>query len=64
VTSTFAGTVIGLIMLQLGSFNADLAGLGATWGPILTVVVSAAVYAILWRANPSSRTGLIKVVGQ
>ncbi|RGE21988.1 cytosine permease [Leucobacter sp. wl10] len=57
------GTVVGLVFLQLGSFNADLAGIGATWGPILTVALSAAVYAALWKANPSSRTGLIRVVG-
>ena len=56
------GTVIGLVMLQLGTINPDLAGVGSTWGPILTAVSAAVVYAILWRANPSSRTGLITVV--
>lgn len=55
-------TVVGLVMLQLGSFNAALAPIGSTWGPILTAVLAAAVYALLWKANPSSRTGLIKVV--
>lgn len=59
-----AGTVVGLVFLQFGNFDPALAGVGATWGPILTVVVSAALYAILWRANPSSRTGLIKVIGE
>lgn len=58
------GTTIGLVFLQFGSINPALAGVGATWGPILTVVSAAAVYAILWKANPTSRTGLIKVVGQ
>lgn len=56
------GTVIGLVMLQLGTINPDLGGIGSTWGPILTAVSSAAIYAILWKTNPSSRTGLIKVV--
>lgn len=59
-----AGTVVGLIFLQFGNFSADLAGVGSTWGPILTVAVSAAVYAILWKARPTSRTGLIKVINQ
>nr|WP_244960550.1 permease [Pseudoclavibacter chungangensis] len=58
------GTVVGLVFLQFGTINPDLAGVGATWGPILTVVLSAAVYAILWRTNPSSRTGLIRVVNE
>ncbi|NLB47928.1 MAG: hypothetical protein GX814_09395, partial [Microbacteriaceae bacterium] len=46
------------------SFDPNLAGGGATWGPSLTVVVSAVVYALLWKANPTSRTGLIEVIGQ
>lgn len=54
-----AGTVVGLVMLQLGTIDKGLAGIGATWGPILTVVVSAALYAILWKTNPASRTALI-----
>lgn len=59
-----SGTVVGLVFLQLGSFNPDLAGVGSTWGPILTVVVSAVVYALLWKARPTNRTGLIKVINQ
>ena len=55
-------TVIGIVMLQLGQMNPDLAGIGSTWGPILTVVAAPAIYAILWKANPTSRTGLIPVV--
>lgn len=50
-------TVIGIVMLQLGSINPDLAGVGATWGPILTALVGAAMYAILWKAT-SARTAL------
>ena len=61
--SWIAGTVVGLVFLQFGNFNPDLAGIGATWGPILTVVVAGVLYAILWKANPTSRTGLIKTVG-
>ncbi len=57
-------TVIGVVMLQLGAMNPDLAGVGSTWGPILTAVSAAVIYAILWRTNPTSRTGLIKVIGQ
>ena len=59
-----AGTVIGLVFLQFGTFNPALAGVGSTWGPILTVVVAAAVYTLLWKARPTSRTGLIKVINQ
>ena len=55
-------TVIGIVTLQLGQMNPDLAGIGSTWGPILTVVAAPAIYAILWKANPTSRTGLIPVV--
>ena len=57
------GTVVGLVFLQFGNFDPALAGVGATWGPILTVVLSAAVYGILWKVNPTSRTGLIQVIG-
>lgn len=56
------GTAIGLLMLQLGTFAPDYAALGSTWGPILTAVSSAGIYAFLWKANPSSRTGLIPVI--
>lgn len=59
-----AGTVVGLVFLQFGNIDASLAGIGATWGPILTVVVAAAVYTLLWKARPTSRTGLIKVINQ
>lgn len=59
-----AGTVTGLVFLQLGTFNPELAGVGSTWGPILTAVVAAAVYTLLWKARPTSRTGLIKVINQ
>ena len=58
-----AGTVVGLVFLQFGNFNPDLAGIGSTWGPILTVLVSGILYAILWKTNPSSHTALIKTVG-
>lgn len=57
-------TLVGIVMLQLGTFNPELAGVGATWGPILTAVSAALVYGILWKTNPVSRTGLIKVVGE
>jgi hypothetical protein len=50
-------TVIGIVMLQLGSINPALAGVGATWGPILTALVGAAMYAILWKVT-SARTAL------
>lgn len=56
-------TAVGIVMLQLGAFNPALAGVGATWGPILTAVAASVVYAILWRVNPTSRTGLIRVIG-
>ena len=58
------GTVVGLVFLQFGNIDPNLAGIGATWGPILTVVLSAGMYAILWKVRPTSRTGLIKVVAQ
>lgn len=59
-----AGTVVGLVFLQFGNIDASLAGIGATWGPILTVVVAAVIYAILFKVRPSSRTGLIQVINQ
>lgn len=59
------GTLIGLAMLQLGTINPDLAGLGATWGPILTALSAAVVYALLWRSSslktallPEAKTGV------
>jgi len=51
-------TLIGIVMLQLGTINPDLAGLGATWGPILTALSAAVVYAVLWR-NSNSKTALL-----
>jgi hypothetical protein len=51
-------TVTGVVMLQLGLFNADLAGVGATWGPILTAVVASAVYALLWNKT-THKTALV-----
>lgn len=50
-------TVIGIVMLQLGRFSPDLAGVGATWGPILTAVSAAVIYALLWSAG-GTRTAL------
>ncbi|MDJ1372075.1 purine-cytosine permease family protein [Gulosibacter molinativorax] len=55
------GTVIGFVMMILGAINPELAGIGSTWGPILTAVASSVVYAILWKTNPVSRTALVKV---
>jgi len=52
-----AATATGILMLQLGAINPDLAGVGATWGPITTAIVAAVVYAILWNGT-SSRTAL------
>lgn len=59
-----AGTVVGLVFLQFGNIDPNLAGIGATWGPILTVLVSAILYAILYNARPTSRTGLIQTINQ
>ena len=52
------GTLTGIVMLQLGLINPDLAGVGATWGPILTAVVASAVYAVLWNTT-TSKTALV-----
>ncbi|SDM95923.1 Purine-cytosine permease [Cryobacterium flavum] len=54
-------TVTGIIMLQLGLLNPDLAGVGATWGPILTAVVASAVYALLWNAT-TAKSALVTTV--
>lgn len=51
-------TLIGVAMLQLGTMNPNLAGLGATWGPILTALSAAGVYALLWR-NTHAKTALL-----
>ncbi len=51
-------TVIGVFMLQLGTINPDLAGVGATWGPIFTALSAAGVYALLY-SNTSVKTALI-----
>jgi hypothetical protein len=55
------GTVVGIFMLQLSQINPDLAGVGSTWGPILTVIASAGVYSILWQTHPARRTALNRV---
>jgi hypothetical protein len=51
-------TLTGVVMLQLGLANADLAGVGATWGPLLTAVVASAVYAVLWNTT-AHKTALV-----
>ena len=51
-------TLTGIIMLQLGLLNPDLAGVGATWGPILTAVVASAVYGVLWKTT-TDKTALV-----
>ncbi|MEZ3159496.1 permease [Microbacterium sp. BWT-B31] len=55
-------TVIGLALLQLGAIDPAFAEAGATWGPLLTASSAALIYAVLWRANPRSRTGLIATI--
>lgn len=57
-------TVVGIFMLQLGQINPELAGIGSTWGPILTVVVAAVIYGVLWQVKPTSRTGLSRSSSQ
>ena len=42
-------TVVGLIFLQFGTMNPDAAGLGASWGPIITFLTAAGLYAILYK---------------
>jgi hypothetical protein len=51
-------TAVGIFMLQLSQLSPELAGIGSTWGPILTVVTAAGVYAILWKTNPARRSAL------
>jgi hypothetical protein len=51
-------TLIGVLMLQLGSINPALAGIGATWGPILTAVAGALIYWVLWK-NSATKTALL-----
>jgi hypothetical protein len=51
-------TLIGVLMLQLGSINPALAGIGATWGPILTAVAGALIYGVLWK-NSATKTALL-----
>lgn len=44
-------TVIGVIFLQLPVIAPDLAGVGTSWGPIVTVLTAAGLYAILYKGN-------------
>ncbi|WP_019939435.1 cytosine permease [Bordetella sp. FB-8] len=60
--SWVVGTVVGIAMLQLSTIDPSLAGVGSTWGPIFTAVSSTVIYALLWKARPSRRTGLIATV--
>jgi hypothetical protein len=52
-----AATVVGIVILQLGTVNPGFAGVAGTWGPILTAIVGAATYAILWTTT-SAKTAL------
>lgn len=51
-------TLIGVLMLQLGTINPALAGVGGTWGPILTAVSGAVIYWILFK-NGKTQTALL-----
>jgi len=55
-----AATATGLAMLQLGTVAPALAGIGTTWGPILTAVIGGSVYAVLWMVRPANRSGLMR----
>jgi len=54
----FVATLIGLAMLELGAMDAKLAGFGGTWGPIVTALSAAIIYAILWK-NTNVKTALL-----
>lgn len=51
-------TAVGLLMLQLFRIDDSLAGIGSTWGPIVTCVLAAALYAILWKTT-DTKTALL-----
>jgi len=51
-------TIIGIISLKLDTIRPSLAGIGATWGPVATAVVAAAIYATLWKIT-SVKTALL-----
>lgn len=51
-------TVIGVVMLQLGSIDPALAGIGGTWGPIATAVSAAVIYGILF-SSTGGKTALL-----
>lgn len=47
LTAWIIATAVGLIMLQLQYIDPDLAGIGSTWGPILTAALASGVYACM-----------------
>lgn len=49
-------TAIGIVFLELPVMNPALAGIGTSWGPIVTVIVAAGMYAALY--NSSRKTAL------
>lgn len=50
-----AGTFTGVVMLEgVTLLDPSLAGVGSTWGPILTALVAAGTYALLWRRRGPS----------
>lgn len=51
VTTWIIATVIGIIFLQLPVISPDLAGIGTSWGPIVTLLTASALYAILYKGS-------------
>lgn len=49
VLTWIIATVVGIIFLQFGAMNPDAAGLGSSWGPIITFLTAAGLYAILYK---------------
>lgn len=56
VITWVVATVIGVVFLQLPVIAPDLGGVGSSWGPIVTILTAAGLYAILY--GSSKKTAL------
>ena len=56
--SALVGIFLTFTIPGLGASETGIAGVGATWGPILTTVAASAVYGGLWKTT-AGKTALV-----
>ena len=61
--SALVGIFLTFTIPGLEAFETGIAGVGATWGPILTAVVASAVYGGLWKTTAGETAPVTALAG-